>query len=986
MTQIWRMVRIFISSTFRDMHAERDYLVRVVFPELRERCAKRHLHLIDVDLRWGVTEKEVEQGKVLEIILDEIDRSRPFFVAMLGERYGSVLNKDKIPEDTTFRYPWLKDYLEHSLTALEIIYGVLRNPDLAKRSFFYFRDPKIISQIPEDKRSDFKAESPDSERKLMKLKEEIRKSGRPVMENYPCSWDKDKGCITGLEVFGNQVLEDLWEAICAEYPEAIPKIDPLEMEREMHEAFVAERSHLHIGREKEAERLTAYIQGIDRRPVVITGESGSGKSAFLASWYRQYTEKYPNDYVLAYFIGASPDSTNHFRLLRNMCKELKKRFNLKEEIPDENKKLSDTLGEMLFSASKTKRRIVILVDGLDQLLPLETAHSLGWLLDFIPEKVRLVVSSLEGDCLEVLRWRSAEEIVLPPLSKEEQFQIVEKVLEKWSRRLDEKQMSALLAHPDVKNPLYLRVALEELRLFGKFEPLTKRIESLAPDIPGMFEQVLERLEGDYGKELVKEVFSLLGSSRYGLTENEILDLSRRDGEEKLPQVLWLRLYRGAKSYLVKRGEFINFFHRELFGAVEKRYLSQEKKHKKLAEYFAKAPIERKLDEYPYQLQKGEEWELLAKTLSELDFFQYAWEQNREYEWIGYWLSLKGKFEPKEFYETAIKEKEEREGCSQSIAKFYYYASRLLELMGYYKSALAFRENAYSIFEENIGYNNPSLAPYIDSLACLNMLLGDYEKARKLNRIALNMHKKKVKTNDFETAIYLENMAVIFKEKGEISKAISLTKRALCIIESLKRLNHPEVATILSNLSSMYIAIGNFKKAIVLSTRALQIEENRKGLYHPDVGFCLINLGSAYMHIGNYPLAHSCFERALAILEKYFGTDHPNIADVYTNLGLCYQKEENYELALYFLQKALSINEKFTGKTHPTIAYILFSMAGCYAMLNQLMEATHCCKCAVLIAQKVFGAEDSQTQMYKERLAVIEEKQNTQGRGKSNLNE
>ena len=55
MAQTWRTVRIFISSTFRDMHAERDYLVRVVFPELRERCARRQLHLVDIDLQWGVT-------------------------------------------------------------------------------------------------------------------------------------------------------------------------------------------------------------------------------------------------------------------------------------------------------------------------------------------------------------------------------------------------------------------------------------------------------------------------------------------------------------------------------------------------------------------------------------------------------------------------------------------------------------------------------------------------------------------------------------------------------------------------------------------------------------------------------------------------------------------------------------------------------------------------------------------------------------------
>ena len=74
MVHTWQTVRIFISSTFRDMQAERDHLVKIIFPELRERCAERRLHLIDLDLRWGVTEEEAEQGKVLEVILDEIDR------------------------------------------------------------------------------------------------------------------------------------------------------------------------------------------------------------------------------------------------------------------------------------------------------------------------------------------------------------------------------------------------------------------------------------------------------------------------------------------------------------------------------------------------------------------------------------------------------------------------------------------------------------------------------------------------------------------------------------------------------------------------------------------------------------------------------------------------------------------------------------------------------------------------------------------------
>lgn len=50
-----RVIRVFISSTFRDMMRERDLLVKEVFPELRRKCAQRFVTFTEVDLRWGIT-------------------------------------------------------------------------------------------------------------------------------------------------------------------------------------------------------------------------------------------------------------------------------------------------------------------------------------------------------------------------------------------------------------------------------------------------------------------------------------------------------------------------------------------------------------------------------------------------------------------------------------------------------------------------------------------------------------------------------------------------------------------------------------------------------------------------------------------------------------------------------------------------------------------------------------------------------------------
>jgi nephrocystin-3 len=83
-----RVAGVFISSTFLDMQAEGDVLVKQVFPELKKRCRERFVEFVEVDLRWGVTEEQAKRGEVLPICLAQINRCRPYFIGLLGERYG----------------------------------------------------------------------------------------------------------------------------------------------------------------------------------------------------------------------------------------------------------------------------------------------------------------------------------------------------------------------------------------------------------------------------------------------------------------------------------------------------------------------------------------------------------------------------------------------------------------------------------------------------------------------------------------------------------------------------------------------------------------------------------------------------------------------------------------------------------------------------------------------------------------------------------
>lgn len=97
-----RDVRVFVSSTFHDLEREREHLVRKVFPEIRHYCRERAITFTEIDLRWGITSEDAARGKVITTCLDEIDRCRPFFIAILGERYGWVPPFHEIQKDASY--------------------------------------------------------------------------------------------------------------------------------------------------------------------------------------------------------------------------------------------------------------------------------------------------------------------------------------------------------------------------------------------------------------------------------------------------------------------------------------------------------------------------------------------------------------------------------------------------------------------------------------------------------------------------------------------------------------------------------------------------------------------------------------------------------------------------------------------------------------------------------------------------------------------
>jgi hypothetical protein len=265
----WQTVRVFISSTFRDMHAERDHLIKVVFPALRERLEPYRVHLIDIDLRWGVTREQAENDQALELCLQQIDDCRPFFLGILGERYGWV--PASVPAATLARDPWLRFHPGKSVTDLEMLAGVVTRQGQSRRAFFCFRDPAALDSIPQERRGDFVEADTEQVGKLRALKDRIRRHGYPLFDGYPATWDsavydrpsRSHGRLGDLEDFGRRVQEDLWQAIQAELklpdtPPAETAADPLAEEQDYHERFMESRLRVYVGRDEVQRRLLEF--------------------------------------------------------------------------------------------------------------------------------------------------------------------------------------------------------------------------------------------------------------------------------------------------------------------------------------------------------------------------------------------------------------------------------------------------------------------------------------------------------------------------------------------------------------------------------------------------------------------------------------------------------------------------------------------------------------------------------------------------------
>ena len=777
-----RSVRVFISSTFQDMQEERDILVKTIFPKLRKICMDRGVGFTEVDLRWGVTQEQAERGEVLPICLAEIENCRPFFIGLLGERYGWI--PDNIPEALIEEQPWLAEHRHKSVTELEIVHGVLNNPDMAGHAFFYFREPSA---------SPVHSEIPSLQDKQKKLKASIRKSGFSVVENY-----------ADAQSVGELVLKDLETAINKEFPEET--LSQLERDRLDHEVFADSRAKVYIGREDYFDCLYGHARGTGA-PLIVLGESGSGKSALLANWGIEYRKKYPETFMLFHFIGSSTDSTDMTAMLRRVILEIKERYTLENDVPETLEEIRAQFPNWL-SMAAARGPFVLILDALNQLEDKDNAAELIWLPEFIPPEVRLIVSTLPGKSLDILRKRNWQTMTVHPLTTEERQDLITDYLFKlYSKTLPPDLVEFIAAQNQCANPLYLHALLEELRIFGKHEEIRVRIDHYlkAKDPGRLYGLILDRLEQDYEKDrpgLVGEAMSLLWAARRGLSEPELLEIM------DLPHLSWSQLSLALQDSLVTRSGLLNFFHDYLRQAVYEKYIkiSEIEKflHLRLADYFRPKDVDqRKINELPWQLSQAHEWALLQDCLTDLPFFEAVCKHN-EFEALAFWQKIEDNSDLTctNAYQKVLKSPDQ-------YIDALFPLSELLNARGNLNEALQIRRAQQKYYRAVNDMNR--FQAILGNQATILTIQGELDEAMKLFREQEGVCREIGNKKGLQTT--LGNQALILADRGKLDEAMILHKEKERICREID--NKKGLQTTLNNQANILYDQGEFDEAMRL---------------------------------------------------------------------------------------------------------------------------------------------------------------------------
>ena len=645
--------RVFVSSTFEDMRAEREALHAGVFPSVTEYCAARGARFQAIDLRWGISDGDSRARQTMRICLDEMRRAcdlspQLYLLVLLGNRYGwrpmpwrvpaadfdALLaaarshraaftawydrDDNAVPAEYRLRdrprgarapsEQELRAILDEALAAFvprgdprwvayagsavhQEIAEARRHAGDARGALCYVRDPR-----PEP-------EPPSTHPSLGELEEELR--------GWLASSASSYSAAPTLEQFCQGVERALKQRVDAALHEMKGGSD-LGGEIAAHAQFARERIAGFHGRRTARRRIHGYLTNTSDRPFVIAGAAGSGKSALMAQCAADARAALPGAAILQRFVGATASSSDLRSLLDGLRDEIAGAFDAPLQPPADDVETAIPRWIEALRTGQEQRALVIFLDAVDQVENRDGVDLLDWLPRHLPPQTKLVASLAEPDESTDTGhdgMAGSTSLQLSGLSWPE----ARNALRAWMRSArrtiqpaQERAIQARFAHCPL--PLFLKLAFERARGWTSGD---RRVR-VAHGLDGIVDAALDEFELRHGRVLVGHALRYLRTARFGLAEDEmvsvlgqrrdvLLELRRRSPHspraDELPVAVWARLYADLAPYLAQRSgaglSLLGFYHRVVGERAAERYGGAgdaRTAHRELALFFGGRPV------------------------------------------------------------------------------------------------------------------------------------------------------------------------------------------------------------------------------------------------------------------------------------------------------------------------------------------------------------------------------------------------------------
>lgn len=618
-------IKVFISSTFNDLVAERNKIM-LAFREAERYAIKKYINLKTIDFRWGLP----DGTHVMKNCLESINISKPYFLCILGDNYGSqprwedyekergyLTEYNQFIEDNVFKS---KPENNLSYTAMEVCFALsqgygkdnVRFLHLAYKNEANSRQQELIKYINEKGYSPVECNTPDE---LVKEASQFLTS--IIDKNSIIVVDDEEDNNARKYIFGG------FNGINTQHGQ-------LSLYRKSQEYLLNSKLLDSFSREQE-NAIDAFVES-ESTICCIEGEDGVGKSTLVARWLDNRIKNNDSDKIIIYHFcqgGYTDDIFEHLYLelaeinnhpLEDYYAEL---FGTNEHFPD-----SFLIFKEAFKQLKSDKQILFVLDGLEHTF--EAFFSCFF--DLFSEtglNIKLILTTGTSridpyDC-EILQ--------LPCLKADEAKYIITNYLKAHYKTDDvsNKVAEVLVLNPILHNPKLLLSVLYDIRAFANHNNINDKVTGYqkAKDASAVYAIIVSNWRNIIPYIDDNNILAWIAYSHFGLAEEDIKNVAGFIGDKAY---LWHQLFSFIEPYIEWNGDRIQFSNKWLKETIVKDNLNKEKEIKNLMiTYFQddSISIEKQFDELPLLLKEMNRYDELLAYILDYSVFQYANEKDNK---------------------------------------------------------------------------------------------------------------------------------------------------------------------------------------------------------------------------------------------------------------------------------------------------------------------------------------------------------------------